>query len=68
MTDYIKKTDEVSQKIRDANSKDECKHNDKEYQAYEPDTNVQEDYRCLNCGKQFDIPEPDEDTMRGEDR
>ena len=43
---------------------DHCLHNNKEYQAYEEDTNVQEDYYCLDCGKQFDIPEPDEDMFR----
>jgi len=62
--EIITKTDEVSQKIREANSEGKCEHKDMEYQAYEADTNVPEDYFCLNCGKQFDIPEPDWDLMR----
>ena len=32
-----------------------------ENQAKEEDTNVPEDYYCLDCGVQKDIPEPDED-------
>jgi|TARA_R100001480_G_C4705864_1_gene178131 hypothetical protein len=49
-------------------SPDVCPHKNMVFQAYEPDTNVQENYFCDDCGKEFDIPEPDEDTMRGEDR
>ena len=45
---------------------DLCPHENMEYQEYEPDTNVPEDYFCLDCGKQFDIPEPDEDELRGD--
>ena len=43
---------------------DLCSHENMEYQAAEWDTNVGEDYFCLDCGKQFDIPEPDEDLWR----
>ena len=41
-----------------------CTHVNMIYQQYEPDTNVPEDYFCDDCGKQFDIPEPDWDAMR----
>jgi hypothetical protein len=43
-----------------------CVHENMEYQAFEADTNVGEDYYCLDCGKQFDVPEPDEDMLRGD--
>jgi len=43
-----------------------CKHEEKEYQAYEPDTNVPESYSCVDCGAEFDIPEPDWDLMNKE--
>lgn len=36
---------------------DSCDHENKEYQAREEDTNTPEDYYCLDCGKQFDIPD-----------
>ena len=38
-----------------------CKHENKTYQAKEDDTNVPEDYFCDDCGKQFPIPEPDDE-------
>lgn len=61
-SDAYPSVSEVLEMIDQAN----CKHKDMEYQAYEPDTNVPEDYYCLDCGKQFDIPEPDEDELRGD--
>ena len=45
-------------------SPDVCPHKNMVYQAFEPDTNVQENYFCDDCGKEFDIPEPDWDLMR----
>jgi hypothetical protein len=36
-----------------------CKHESKEYQPYERDTNVPEGYYCLDCNKELPIPEPD---------
>ena len=61
-SDAYPSVSEVLEMIDQAN----CEHKDMEYQAYEPDTNVPEDYHCLDCGKQFDIPEPDEDELRGD--
>ena len=48
--------------------KELCPHKEESmvYQPYEPDNNLAEDYYCDDCGKQFDIPEPDEDTLRGD--
>ena len=43
-----------------------CPHENMVYQPYEQDTNVPEDYFCDDCGEQFDIPEPDEDELRGD--
>jgi hypothetical protein len=43
-----------------------CNHEYKTYQAEERDTNVPESYTCDNCGKDFDIPEPDWDLMNKE--
>jgi len=37
--------------------KETCQHENKEYQPREWDTNVPEDYYCLDCGEQFDIPD-----------
>ena len=45
-----------------------CEHKNKEFQPFERDTNVPESYHCVDCGEELEIPEPDEDTMRGEDR
>tara|TARA_R100000781_G_C4017793_1_gene105957 strand:+ start:66 stop:278 length:213 start_codon:yes stop_codon:yes gene_type:complete len=61
-SDAYPSVSEVEKELAESN----CKHNNMEYQAYEADTNVQEDYYCLDCNKQFDIPEPDEDMMRGD--
>jgi hypothetical protein len=43
---------------------DLCPHNNIKYQPREWDTNVLEDYYCLDCNKQFELPEPDEDIWR----
>lgn len=45
-----------------------CTHKNTTYQPFEHDTNVKESYSCDVCGKELELPEPDEDTMRGEDR
>ena len=45
-------------------SMSKCIHKNMVYQQPEPDNNVPEDYFCNDCGKQFDIPEPDFDLMR----
>ena len=45
-----------------------CEHENREYQPFEHDTNISESYCCIDCGEELEIPEPDEDTMRGEDR
>ena len=39
-----------------------CDHKTKTYQPEERDTNVPESYTCDECGKEFDIPEPDWDA------
>ena len=39
----------------------ECKHNNTEYIPYERDTNVAENYVCLDCGMNLPFPER-EDT------
>mgnify|MGYP001398180775 CR=1 FL=1 len=46
----------------------ECEHENKTYQAHEPDVNVPESYSCDDCGKELDIPEPDWDEIGKEDR
>ena len=45
---------------------DLCEHENKTYQPYEYDTNIGESYSCDDCGTELDIPEPDEDTLRGD--
>jgi hypothetical protein len=45
-----------------------CEHKNREFQPFERNTNVPESYHCVDCGEELEIPEPDEDTMRGEDR
>ena len=47
---------------------DNCVHQECTFQQSEPDINVPESYTCDACGKELKLPEPDEDTMRGEDR
>ena len=44
-----------------------CEHKDKTYQPYEYDTNIGESYTCDDCGKDFDIPEPDWDSMKDDE-
>ena len=46
----------------------DCSHKNTTYQPFEHDTNVKESYSCDVCGKELELPEPDEHTMRGEDR
>ena len=48
----------------------DCSHKNTTYQAQERDTNVSEGISCDDCGKELELSdfEPDEDTMRGEDR
>jgi len=43
-----------------------CEHEVKTYQPKEWDTNIPETYTCDECGKEFDIPEPDWDLLRKE--
>ena len=46
--------------------KDICDHKNKFYQPEETDTNIPESYTCDDCGKEFDIPEPDFDLNNKE--
>ena len=39
----------------------ECEHDNTEYIPYESDTNVQENYICLDCGINLPLPEEDID-------
>tara|TARA_R110002020_G_scaffold51168_2_gene144978 strand:+ start:4566 stop:4811 length:246 start_codon:yes stop_codon:yes gene_type:complete len=50
--------------------KADCSHKNTTYQAREYDTNVGEGISCDDCGRELDLLdyEPDEDTLRGEDR
>ncbi len=41
-----------------------CEHENKTYQAEEKDTNVPESYICDDCGRELELPEPDEDILR----
>jgi len=44
-----------------------CEHKNKPiYQPEEKDTGIPESYTCDDCGKEFDIPEPDFDLMNKE--
>jgi hypothetical protein len=40
-----------------------CEHYNTEYIPYEKDTNVQENYICIDCGTNLPLPEPDWDLM-----
>ena len=45
----------------------DCEHKNKPiYQPEEKDTGIPESYTCDDCGKEFDIPEPDFDLMNKE--
>ena len=45
----------------------DCEHKNKPiYQPEEKDTGIPESYTCDDCGKEFDIPEPDVDLMNKE--
>ena len=40
-----------------------CEHDNTEYIPYESDTNVQENYICLDCGINLPLPEEDVDEQ-----
>jgi hypothetical protein len=52
--------------FKDEKYKDICDHKNKFYQPEERDTNIPESYTCDDCGKEFDIPEPDFDLNNKE--
>jgi hypothetical protein len=63
---YEKDLEDLLEQIKTARIQASCKHEEKEYQAYEPDTNVPESYSCVDCGAELDIPEPDWDALNKE--
>ena len=53
-------------RFKEEKYKDICDHKNKFYQPEETDTNIPESYTCDDCGKEFDIPEPDFDLNNKE--
>ena len=53
-------------RFKEEKYKDICNHKNKFYQPEETDTNIPESYTCDDCGKEFDIPEPDFDLNNKE--
>ena len=43
-----------------------CDHNDKEYQAEEPENNISESLLCINCNKEFDVQDEQEAQLENE--
>ena len=53
-------------RFKEEKYKDICNHKNQFYQPEERDTNIPESYTCNDCGKEFDIPEPDFDLNNKE--
>jgi len=58
--------DGIYTRFKEEKYKDLCDHKNKFYQPEERDTNIPESYTCDDCGKEFDIPEPDFDLNNKE--
>jgi hypothetical protein len=58
--------DGIYTRFKEEKYKDLCDHKNKFYQPEEIDTNIPESYTCDDCGKEFDIPEPDFDLNNKE--
>ena len=43
-----------------------CDHNDKEYQAEEPENNISESLHCINCNKEFNVQDEQEAQLENE--
>ena len=43
-----------------------CDHNDKEYQAEEPENNISESLHCVDCNKEFDVQDEQEAQLENE--
>jgi len=43
-----------------------CDHNDKEYQAEEPENNISESLHCINCNKEFNVQDEQEAMLENE--
>ena len=54
--------DKITSTIRDIL----CDHNEKEYQAEEPENNISESLLCINCNKEFDVQDEQEAQLENE--
>ena len=54
--------DKITSTIRDIL----CDHNEKEYQAEEPENNISESLHCINCNKEFDVQDEQEAQLENE--
>ena len=43
-----------------------CDHNEKEYQAEEPENNISESLHCVDCNKEFDVQDEQEAQLENE--
>ena len=41
----------------------ECTHDETTYQPWEQDTNAPESLTCDSCGKELELPEPNEELL-----
>ena len=54
--------DKITSTIRDIL----CDHNEKEYQAEEPENNISESLHCINCNKEFNVQDEQEAQLENE--
>ena len=57
---------EALELIDQAICEENTEHKNAEYVPEDQECGITENMFCLDCGKQLDIPEPDEDELRGD--
>ena len=65
-SDAYPSVSEVTKEIAQANCQEQRGHKNYEYVAESQECGIVEHMFCLDCGEILDIPEPDEDMMRGD--
>ena len=65
-TDAYPSMSQVTEELAQADCEKKTEHKNDEYVAEDQEHGIKEHMYCLDCGKELDIPEPDEDMMRGD--
>ena len=65
-SDAYPSVSDVTKEIAQAHCQEQRGHKNYEYVAEDQECGIVEHMFCLDCGEILDIPEPDEDMMRGD--